>query len=209
MNGMSMPHESWSGAAAGYLGMWMAMMVPMMLPSLVPMLGRYHRTIRGTPAMQLHALTALVGVGYYLVWAVLGVVALAVSDGLMAAELRWGAGRWPLVTGAVLLAAGVVQLSPWKSRQLARCRETSGCGGAHAPRALPAWRLGLGLGMRCALCCSGLMTALLAVGLMHPVAMALVTLAITAERLAPTPQRVARLAGLTIVAVGVLTAARI
>lgn len=211
MNGMSMPHESWSGAAASYLGMWMAMMVPMMLPSLVPMLARYRRTVRGAAAMQLHGLTALVSMGYFLVWAVLGVVALAASDGLMAAGLRWGVGTgpWPAVTGAVLLAAGVVQLSPWKSGQLARCRETSGCGGPPAPDALRAWRHGLGLGMRCALCCSGLMMALLAVGLMHLVAMGLVTLAITAERLAPTPQRVARVAGLTIVAVGVMTVARI
>ena len=211
MNGMSMPHQSWSGAAAGYLGMWLAMMVPMMLPSLVPMLARYRRTIRHADAVQLPGLIALAGMGYFLVWAVLGVVALAVSEGLMAAGQRWGAGAgpWPVVTGVVLLAAGVVQLSPWKSRQLARCLETSGCGGPHAPDALGAWRHGLRLGMRCALCCSGLMLALLAVGLMNLVAMALVTLAITAERLAPTPQRVARIAGLTIVAVGMLTVAGI
>lgn len=211
MNGMSMAHESWFGAAAGSLGMWMAMMVPMMLPSLVPMLARYRRTIGGAEAMQLHGLTGLVGVGYFVVWAVLGVLAMAVSDGLLAAELRWGAGAgpWPLATGAVLIAAGMVQLSPWKSRQLARCRETSGCSSIRAPDARGAWRHGLELGVRCALCCSGLMMALLAVGMMNLVAMAPVALAITAERLTPAPRRLVRVAGLTIIVVGALTIARI
>lgn len=211
MNGMSMPHESWSGAVADYLGMWMAMMVPMMLPSLVPMLARFRRTVDGAHAMRLHGLTALVGMGYFLVWALLGMVALAVSDGLMAADLRWGAGAGglPFAAGGVLLAAGVVQLSPWKSRQLTRCRDASECGGPRGPDAVGAWRHGLRLGARCALCCSGLMMALLAVGVMNLVAMVLVTLAITAERLAPAPERVARVAGLTIVMVGVLAITRI
>jgi predicted metal-binding membrane protein len=53
------------------------------------------------------------------------------------------------------------------------------------------------------------MVALLAAGMMNPVAMALVALAITVERLAPAPPWVERLAGLAIVVVGVLTVARI
>lgn len=53
------------------------------------------------------------------------------------------------------------------------------------------------------------MLALLAIGMMDLVAMAAVTLAISAERLAPAPLRVARAAGLAIVVVGVLTIARV
>jgi hypothetical protein len=52
------------------------------------------------------------------------------------------------------------------------------------------------------------MLALLAIG-MHPVAMAAATLAISAERLAPVPLRVARGVGIVIVVVGVLTIARV
>ena len=33
---MRMPGQTWPGAAASFLGMWVAMMVAMMLPSLVP-----------------------------------------------------------------------------------------------------------------------------------------------------------------------------
>jgi len=207
-----MAHGSWL-ATIGFLGMWMAMMVPMMLPSLVPMLARYRRSIRraGAGAMYRHGLTALVGTGYFFVWGVLGGAAYAAGAGLMAAEIRWGpVARWlPLAAGVVLLVAGGVQLTPWKARQLRRCREASGCGGAPASNALGAWRNGVRLGVQCALCCSGLMLALLAMGMMNPVAMVAVTLTITAERLAPAPRWVTRVAGLAMVAVGAVTIARI
>lgn len=210
MSGMSMPQQTWYGPAAGYLGMWMAMMVPMMLPSLVPMLSRYRRSVRGADGIHLHGLTALVGVGYFVIWAVLGTAAYAAGAGVTAVEMRWGTvAHWlPVAAGVVLLLAGCVQLTPWKARQLALCREGSGCACPPAPNAMGAWRHGLGLGVRCSLCCGGLMLALLAIGMMHPVAMAGVTLAISAERLAPVPLRVARLAGVAIVVFGVLTLVR-
>jgi predicted metal-binding membrane protein len=211
MTGMTMPQQTWYGAAAGYLGMWMAMMVPMMLPSLVPMLSRYRRSVRGADGIRLHGLTALVGVGYILIWAVLGAAAYAAGAGVMAVEMRWRmVAQWlPVAAGVVLLVAGGVQFTPWKARQLALCREGSGCGCPPAPNALGAWRHGLGLGVRCSLCCGSLMLPLLAIGMMDLVAMAAVTLAISAERLAPAPLRVARVAGLVIIVVGVLTIARV
>ena len=52
------------------------------------------------------------------------------------------------------------------------------------------------------------MVALLAIGMMDPIAMAAVTLGISAERLAPAPIRVARVAGVAIVVLGVLTISR-
>src|SRR5579864_8956315 len=60
---MTMPQQTWCGAAARYLGMWLAMMVPMMAPSLVPMLARYRRSVRGADGIHLHGL-AVVGVGW-------------------------------------------------------------------------------------------------------------------------------------------------
>ena len=210
MTGMTMPQQTWYGAAAGYLGMWMAMMVPMMLPSLVPMLSRYRRSVRGADRIHLHGLTALVGVSYFVVWAVLGTAAYAAGAGVMAVEMRWGkVAQWlPVAAGVVLLAAGGVQFTSWKARQLALWREGSGRGCPPAPNALGAWRHGLRLGVRCSLCCGSLMLALLAIGMMDLVAMTAVTLAISAERLAPAPLRVTRVTGVAIVVVGVLTIAR-
>ena len=211
MTGMATHHQTWYGAAPGYLGMWMGMMAPMMLPSLVPMLSRYRRSVRGAPGMHLHGLTALVGVGYFVIWAALGAAAYAAGAGVMAVEMRWGAvAPWlPVAAGVVLLLAGAVQLTPWKARQLALCRDASGCGCPPAPIALGAWRHGLRLGVRCSLCCGSLMVALLAIGMMNPVAIAAVMLAISAERLAPAPLRVARVAGVAIVVIGVLTIVRV
>ena len=210
MTGMVMPQHTWDGAAVGYLGMWMAMMVPMMLPSLVPMLSRYRRSVRGTTGIHLHGLTALVGAGYFIIWAIFGAAAYAAGAGIMAVEMRWGTvAQWlPVAAGVVLLGAGGVQFAPWKARQLALCREGSACGCRPGPGALGAWRHGLRLGVRCSLCCGSLMLALLAVGMMDLVAMAAVTLAISAERLAPSPLRVARVAGAAIVVAGLLTIAR-
>ena len=195
---------------ARYLGMWMAMMVPMMLPSLVPTVWRYRRSVRGVDGIRLHGLTALVGVGYFVVWAVLGVAAYTAGVGVRAVQLRWTAvAEWlPVATGGVLLAAGGVQFTSWKARQLALCRDGSGCDSPPAAGAVAAWKHGLELGGRCALCCGSLMVALLAIGAMDWVAMAAVTVAIAAERFAPVPVRVARVAGAALVVVGGLTIAR-
>lgn len=205
-----MPPETWYGAASGYLAMWMAMMVPMMAPSLVPMLSRYRRSVRGPDGIRLHGLTALVGAGYFVVWAVFGAAAYAAGAGVKAVEARWEpAAQWlPAAAGVVLLVAGGVQLTSWKARQLALCREESGCGCPPAPGALGAGRHGLRLGVRCSLSCGSLMVVLLAIGMTDLAAMAAVALAIAAERLMPVRLRVARAAGVAIILLGVLTIAR-
>ena len=50
---MRMPGETWPGAAASFLGMWVVMMVAMMLPSLVPALRRYRLTVSRTGGTRL------------------------------------------------------------------------------------------------------------------------------------------------------------
>src|SRR5215510_11936036 len=58
---MRMPGQTWAGAAASFLAMWVVMMVAMMLPSLVPMLLRYRQAVGRTGETRLGRLTALVG----------------------------------------------------------------------------------------------------------------------------------------------------
>ena len=60
---MRMPGQTWAGAAASFLGMWVVMMVAMMLPSLVPMLRCYRQAVDRTSEPRLGRLTALVSVG--------------------------------------------------------------------------------------------------------------------------------------------------
>src|SRR5215218_8011773 len=70
---MRMPGQTWLGAAASFLAMWIVMMVAMMLPSLAPVLVRYREAVGRRGAAHPGGLTALVGAGYFLVWAVLGI----------------------------------------------------------------------------------------------------------------------------------------
>ena len=82
------------------------------------------------------------------------------------------------------------------------CREAPDCGCPTAQGARGAWRHGLGLGVRCGLCCGNLMLALLAIGMMNPIAMTAVTVAVSFERLARTPLEAARMTGVAMMLVG-------
>jgi predicted metal-binding membrane protein len=125
---MRMPGQTWPGAAASFLGMWVVMMVAMMLPSLVPMLWRYRQAIGRTAETRLGRLTALVGVGYFLVWIVFGMAAYPLGVALTTLEMQQPAlaRAVPIAAGVVVLIAGFLQLTAWKARHLACCREAPG-----------------------------------------------------------------------------------
>jgi predicted metal-binding membrane protein len=61
---------------------------------------------------------------------------------------------------------------------------------------------GMRLGLNCIACCAGLTAVLLVNGVMDLRTMALVTLAISAERLAPAPERVAQVIGVVVIVLG-------
>ncbi|HEY4254307.1 MAG TPA: DUF2182 domain-containing protein [Roseomonas sp.] len=193
--------------AAAFLGMWAAMLAAMMLPSLVPALWRYRRAIGGAGAARRELLTLLVGAGYGGVWMAVGMATLSLGMALAELALRQpGLARGvPALAGGTMLAARVLQCSGWKARHLARCRA--------APVRLPpgagaAWRHGLRLGVHCACSCAGPTAILFAAGVMDLRVMAVVTAAITAERLAPAGVPVARAAGALAIGTGLLAIAR-
>jgi predicted metal-binding membrane protein len=210
MTWMRMPGQTWPGAAASFLGMWVAMMVAMMLPSLMPMLLRYRRAVGEVSAAHLNRLTALVGAGYFLVWTVFGMAAFALGIGLATIAMQQPAlaRTVPIAIGAVVAGAGALQFSAWKTRQLAHCRTAPGCGCKLPANANTAWRHGLRLGLHCSYCCAGLTAILLVIGVMDLKAMAVVTAAITAERLAPAGERVARAIGVIVVGAGLFLIAQ-
>jgi predicted metal-binding membrane protein len=270
---MRMPGQTWPGAAASFVGMWVVMMVAMMMPSLVPMLSRYRQAVGRTAAApptspferrrglavalraeadkatassaeaprrrvetRLGRLTALVGVGYFVVWTVFGAAAFPLGAALTAIVMQHPspARAVPIAVGVVVLIAGALQFTTWKARHLACCREASASaragdgasfgetwpkrlpaaeGGPLRGRTLPgdagtAWRHGLRLGLHCSCACSGLMAILLVVGVMDLRVMAVVTAAITVERLAPAGERIARAIGAVVVAAGLFMIAR-
>jgi len=207
---MRMPGQTWLGAAASFLAMWVVMMVAMMMPSLVPMLRRYRRAVGGRRASRLAPLTVLVGVGYFVVWTLFGIAAFPLGVGLAAVAMQQPplARAVPIAVGVVVLIAGALQLTAWKARHLACCRSTPGRGRTLPADAGTAWRHGLRLGLHCSRCCAGLMAILLVLGVMDLRAMAVVAAAISVERLAPAGEHVARAIGAVVVAAGLLLIAR-
>ena len=207
---MRMPRQTWVGAGVIFLGMWVVMMVAMMLPSLVPMLWRYREAIDGAGETRLGRLTALVGMGYFLVWTLFGMVVypLGVAMATVVMKQEALARAVPMAAGGVVLVAGILQLSTWKRRHLECCGELPGRGRAASGDTGGAWRHGLRFGLDCVYCSLPLMAVLLSVGVMNLRAMAVLAAAITVERLAPDGEGVARVIGGVAVGAGVILIAR-
>jgi predicted metal-binding membrane protein len=207
---MRMPGQTWPGATASFLGMWVVMMAAMMLPSLVPMLWRYRQAVDGIGETRLSWLTALVGVGYFFVWMVFGMAAFPLGVALVAVEIQLPAlaRAVPMAVGVVVLITGALQFTAWKAHHLACCREAPGRCRTLPADAGTAWRYGVRLGLHCSYCCVGLTAILLVMGVMDLRAMAVVTAVITVERLALAGERVVRAIGAVVVGAGLLLIAR-
>ena len=210
MTWMRMPGQSWTETTALFLAMWVAMMAAMMLPSLVPMLGRYRQAVGWASESHLGRLTAVAGFGYFFVWTLSGLAVFLVGVTLAALEMEYSemARVIPIAVGVVILIAGGVQLTSWKAHRLACCREMPARGCTLPPDGGTAWRQGLRFGLHCGLCCANLTAILLVIGVMDLRAMVLVTAAITAERLAPAGQTVARAIGVAAIGAGLLLIAQ-
>jgi predicted metal-binding membrane protein len=207
---MRIPGQSWPGAMVAFVGMWALMMVAMMMPSHVPMLLRHREAVDIAGTRHAGLLTALASLGYFSVWTGAGVVIYPMAVTLTAVEMRSYtlARAVPIAVGVVVLLAGAFQFTPWKMHSLACCREASDQGMRLAANAAGSWRQGIRLGFCCLFACANLTLMLLAVGVMDLRAMGIVTIAITAERLAPAGEDVARATGFLVVAAGLILIAQ-
>lgn len=221
MTWMRMPDQTWLDAAASFIGMWIIMMVAMMLPASMPGLWRYRAALRGAGSAYPGLLTALAGVGYFLVWIAWGVLAYPLGTSVASVAMQWPAfaSGVPVAASVVVVIAGSLQFTSWKARRLACCRggatrdrrihyrptrEPSGTSDVRSSNVRMALSHGVRLGLDCSYCCSSLMAILLVIGVMDLRAMAIVTAVITAERIAPRGEQAARVAGAIIVIAGLL-----
>jgi predicted metal-binding membrane protein len=209
---MPMCGQTWADAAASFVGMWAVMMVAMMLPSLVPLLWRLWLALDARGEARLGTLTPLAGAGYFFVWTLLGAIVFAAGAAVAEAVMQVPAmaRAVPMALAMVVLLAGAFQFTAWKARHLASCRSAPVVDATIAGRdiTLPAnfataWRYGVWLGLQCSRACAGLTAILLVIGVMDLRAMAVVTAAITAERLAPAGERVAWAIGAVSLVAGV------
>ena len=210
MTWMRMSGQSWSDMALSFLALWAVMMVAMMLPSLTPMLWRYRQAAAVVSERQLDFLTLQVALGYFLIWILLGAAIFPLGAGLAILEMQQpGISRLvPFATGGAILAAGALQFTAWKRRQLICCREAPDCRCVAPVGARTAWGCGIRLGFRCVSCCAPLTAILLVTGVMDPGAMIIVAAAIAAERLLPGGEHAARAIGAIAVGAGLLLIAQ-
>ncbi|WP_245964859.1 DUF2182 domain-containing protein [Trinickia dinghuensis] len=196
--------QTWLGAAASFVRMWMLMMAAMMLPSSAPELRRlWERACTARPISAVGP--ALLTAACYLSWwAAAGTIVFAVGNALAthlphAASLARLA---PLSSAILAVTAGVVQFTSWKRRRIACCGRALSHDPTHALGAGAACRLGFRLALHGGCCCVNLMAVLLVIGIMNLPAMAALTAAMTVERLAPARWHADRGIGIAVVATG-------
>ena len=152
MGGMSAnAAASWTWARAlATLAMWSVMMAAMMLPAAAPIVLLHRRTAlqahtQGAPAPP----TALLVLGYGVVWTGFAMLATAaqwvLADAALLTDMDALSDR--RIAGAVLIAAGLYQLTPFKQACLQLCRSPVAFLMRHYyPGAVGALRMGLGHG---------------------------------------------------------------
>jgi len=180
--------------------MWMVMMAAMMLPSATPMILAYAAISRG----RVHSLAAtwLFAVAYLVIWTVFSGAATAGQLALEDASLLYGPSRTTSIVGAALLVlAGVYQLTPLKNACLAHCRSPLGF-------FMTKWRdgrtggftMGVKHGAYCVGCCGMLMGLLFVFGVMNLLWVAALSVLVLLEKIAPFGRAIARVSGVAMLA---------
>jgi predicted metal-binding membrane protein len=203
MRGMDAGPGTDLGAFGSFIGIWTSMMAAMMLPSATPTTLLVARLRDGADACWFV-------VGYVAAWVAYGAAAYGLYRAARSAApsfVAWDE-RGPWVAGAALAAAGLYQLTPLKSSCLRRCRSPLHFALRAGRGPLGAARAGAGHGLYCIGCCAGLMLALFALGVMSLVWMAVVALAILAEKTLPGGPRVATALAAGLILLGLLVAVR-
>lgn len=186
--------------------MWVVMMAGMMLPSAAPTILFYGAMVRkhaerGTVYPAVWVFVS----GYLLVWTGFSFAAVLLQVGLEHAGLLTpgmaSGSHW--LNGALLVAAGVYQLTPLKDLCLSKCRNPMQFFMTHwRPGTAGALRMGLTQGAYCLGCCWMLMLLLFVVGVMNLAWVALIAAFVLLEKLLPGGRLVSRLAGVALIVVG-------
>jgi predicted metal-binding membrane protein len=202
---MDMP---WNAANVFFtFAMWAVMMVGMMTASAAPMMLLVAGMHRGRGAQRAPRLVFAFGAGYLLVWTVFSAAAALAQWALHQASLLSPAMTTTSarLSAAILIGAGVYQLTPFKGACLTHCRSPLGFLMSHwRDGTAGALRMGIDHGTYCLGCCWALMCVLFVVGVMNLVWVAAVTIFVLVEKIGPAGALVARVAGVTMIAAGAL-----
>ncbi len=209
--GMEAEPADWRiGYALIMVAMWWTMMIAMMLPSATPMVLLHARVTRHT-ARQRNLTAASVPAavftaGYLAIWLCFSTLATALEWGLERAGVVDGmmmgsVNVW--LTGGLLVAAGLYQLSPLKGVCLSHCRAPAAYLSQYwRPGRQGAFLMGVEHGAYCLGCCWALMLLLFAGGVMNLLWIAGLAAIVMLEKLAPFGARLTPWLGFGLIAAG-------
>jgi predicted metal-binding membrane protein len=187
--------------------MWVVMMVGMMAGAAAPMLLLFAGAQAGLGSQRTPMALPLFGLGYLTVWVGFSACAALAQEALHRAAMLSPAmaAASPRLSGAILIAAGAYQLTPFKGACLTRCRSPLGfLMTGWRDGAFGAFRMGLAHGTYCLGCCWALMGVLFAVGVMNLLWVAALTVLVLIEKVGPWGHTVARVAGAAIIVFGIV-----
>lgn len=187
--------------------MWTVMMVAMMLPSAAPAILLYGAMARkrrenasGLPSVWVFA------IGYLAIWTAFSLAATV----LQAAFETWRlltptmTSASTLLSGSLLIAAGIYQWLPVKNACLKKCRAPLQFFLFRwRPGVRGAFRMGAEHGLLCVGCCWALMLLLFTAGVMNLLWVVLIAAFVLVEKLAPGGELIGRVAGVALGAVGI------
>jgi predicted metal-binding membrane protein len=180
--------------------MWWLMMVAMMLPSATPAILLYVRVREQRRAGAAVVQPWIFGLGYLAVWLLFSIAA-AGAQRMIAGPAMTLDSR--IFVSALLIVAGLYQLSPLKSACLRQCRSPAEFLTRHwRAGAAGAVRLGVLHGAYCVGCCWMLMALLFVGGVMNFAWIAALTLMVGIEKLVPRGDLIGRAAGVALIAWG-------
>jgi predicted metal-binding membrane protein len=191
--------------------MWAVMMTAMMLPTAAPLILLYAAAARRRQDNAGSAHVYALAGGYLLTWALFSVAATMLQRALSSASALTPMmeASSPMAGAAVLVLAGIYQLTPLKRACLRACRSPLGFmlqrwrGGVAG-----AIRLGVDHGTYCLGCCWALMLILFAGGVMNLAVITTLTGWVAVEKIAPFGQRTATLSGVGLLGVAAWMATR-
>jgi predicted metal-binding membrane protein len=209
--GMTAASPTMGMRAPLFLAIWVVMMVAMMFPAAAPMILTFHE-VQASKRRSGKAFVAtwVFVAAYMLVWTLSGVAAYAgaVAAEAVATRAALSSATAARIGGAVLVLAGLYQLTPLKDRCLSKCRTPISF-------IMTSWRdgvagalhMGLLHGAWCLGCCWLLFVILFPLGIMNVAAMAVITLVVFAEKTLPWGRPVARATAGALLAYGAVVLA--
>jgi predicted metal-binding membrane protein len=220
MSGQSMPPtmdamtgvKPWTATEFGLtFAMWALMMVAMMVPTAAPMTLMYAAVVRKAAAQHNPLAPTFVFVaGYITMWAIFSLVATVAQHALDQAALLspMMVSASARVGAAILIAAGLYQLTPLKNACLKNCRAPAHFMSRYWRTGnLGAFRMGLRLGEYCVGCCWILMALLFVGGVMNLLWIAAIAIFVLLEKTIPFGDVSGRVAGAAMILFGALSLA--